>query len=815
MTEKITQCCYTNATREVGGKVSSGWQPVAVSDDIPPDAYNNCIKLQNSNSSIQSHPLDEDGNILNLYEVSGDGAYIYVSRTRFGLLDRLGRPNMFSHAYIFPVKTASAAGDPNIFLTLDRSNFAENEEDALMHREKLLRHEPFTIQGALETAGMSLRAYLTMIRCVYARFSERKAAKPVYIGYDGDEKKMQAILFCIYYGLPFYVRRNLSAASAESATSAGKNLVFSKYASRHEAYFEPVTGENNVLTSRMESRLERYGFADYAVRNLDSIDPREYFEDLEALAVELGDMTASNELILKIAHQMLLGQEPHGLSDEELDGRLSDALRSKTQGNVRMEEYISELLDEIRARKQQLTEESEANLSERLALPATERLASAGEQYWIYRLSSMSAEEAAKTLSYTPEAAFSRYQKELARSKNGLEILDAYYSEYPLRDKELSWDALLRLLRDTEFMPSRMRTINCVALEAWNLYCRQLKSGAPAKATMNDFLRVMGMISSREGLAECEQKAREKYWELMPYEMMSYSGFQEYTDMIIINDKCRCVVCFYSIFYKYGHSDIWKLLAELNRFFVEQSSFIAKEGLARLLVTKAEAEISPDPVRWPLLSEWLEAAAAVGGEQRFTDALEALSSLRERRFTRFASIYKDMARTAGYDAGLKAEMKFLGRLYNAELRQLDTAAAPVPLDIWLLPAASVYDNCFKFVEDGIPEVLMDEDLSEAISCPLMRVPAYLEQAEEYAAGNGAESKLVRKFLNEFKIVDKRRRAQEQLKRVTAGQQSNAGNPGRQEDFGRSRASNNRTLPQRTGGETSKKGLFKDIFGRKQ
>ena len=102
MTEKITQCCYTNATREAGGKVSSGWQPVAVSDDIPPDAYNNCIKLQNSNSSIQSHPLDEDGNILNLYEVSGDGAYIYVSRTRFGLLDRLGRPNMFSHAYIFP-----------------------------------------------------------------------------------------------------------------------------------------------------------------------------------------------------------------------------------------------------------------------------------------------------------------------------------------------------------------------------------------------------------------------------------------------------------------------------------------------------------------------------------------------------------------------------------------------------------------------------------------------------------------------------------------------------------------------------------------
>ena len=56
------------------------------------------------------------------------------------------------------------------------------------------------------------------------------------------------------------------------------------------------------------------------------------------------------------------------------------------------------MLDEVRARKMFLTEESEANLADRLAAPATARLADSGEQYNIYRFSTLSVEEAAKML---------------------------------------------------------------------------------------------------------------------------------------------------------------------------------------------------------------------------------------------------------------------------------------------------------------------------------------------------------------------------------------------------------------------------------
>ena len=104
MTNRVLQCCYTNASQEVNGKISSGWKAVSVSADIPSDAYTTCVKLQSANSTIQSTMLDETGNVLNLLEIVGDGNYLYIMRSQYGLLDRLGRPNMFSHASFFRVE---------------------------------------------------------------------------------------------------------------------------------------------------------------------------------------------------------------------------------------------------------------------------------------------------------------------------------------------------------------------------------------------------------------------------------------------------------------------------------------------------------------------------------------------------------------------------------------------------------------------------------------------------------------------------------------------------------------------------------------
>lgn len=292
MTENIMQCCYTNAVQEVGGKISSGWQPVAVSDNIPSEAYNGCVSLQNANATIQAPMVDERGNVLNLYEITGDGSFVYVSRTQYGLVDRLGRPNMFSHAYIFSWKKEDVIGDPNTFLTIDRSNFAEDEQTASTQKTQLHRNAALTLEQAMRTAGLTPETYLTLIQCVYCQFSERKAAKPLFIQFDGSEEQMQAILYCIYFGLPHYVRKSLSIASAISNTSDSKNIIFSEFASKHETYIIPQTGENNLLTQRAERKIARLGFSDFAVRNCTSIDARQYFAQLDIPEDVMGQQAA-------------------------------------------------------------------------------------------------------------------------------------------------------------------------------------------------------------------------------------------------------------------------------------------------------------------------------------------------------------------------------------------------------------------------------------------------------------------------------------------------------------------------------------------
>ena len=124
---------------------------------------------------------------------------------------------------------------------------------------------------------MQSETYLTLIRCVYAQYSERKAAKPLYVQYDGAEEQMRAILYCIYMGIPYSMRRNLSVASAAAGTSKSYHLVFSADAARHGNFVVPGTGENNILTPRAERRIARCGFVEHAAAHCREQDMDAYF----------------------------------------------------------------------------------------------------------------------------------------------------------------------------------------------------------------------------------------------------------------------------------------------------------------------------------------------------------------------------------------------------------------------------------------------------------------------------------------------------------------------------------------------------------
>lgn len=329
---KWYQCCYTNVSHRVGDTLKTGWQQVAVSDDIPSSACRKCIKYQGTNSTISRQMVDEDGNILNLLELIGDGSYLYMIRTQYGLTDAHGRANMFSHAYIFPCEDADNISNPNTFLTIANENFTSSEDEAeqTKNREMLVRNSDFSIESVLEHCGLTDELYLTLTRCVYVQLCMDSITKPLYIEYNGSEEQIRELLYLIYNALPLSARRHLSAVSCPKDNLKGINIVFSKNVREQKRYLVPKTGDNSVLSEAEERRFFRLEYMGHAVSICRKGDIGKYYKNLEKRAMRLGDASASNPEILRIAYKIYVEQKPASLGKEELTGLLRDVLQLNT-----------------------------------------------------------------------------------------------------------------------------------------------------------------------------------------------------------------------------------------------------------------------------------------------------------------------------------------------------------------------------------------------------------------------------------------------------------------------------------------------------
>ena len=753
MSQLFFQCCYTNATRETDGRVSSGWQAVAVSPDISAAAYRACTRLQNANSTIHGPMRDEEGNVLRLWELCGDGEYLCLLQTQYGLLDRLGRANMFSHAFVFPAREGAVA-DPNAFLTVAAENFKTGEAEAEPIPAELRRTEPMTIEGALSAAGIPPEAYVTLIRCAYLQVTEKRG-EPLYLCYDGTEAQRRAILFAIYWGLPLSLRRRLCTASCPSQGDGGKHLVFSLRAEKYPTWLDPRTGENTLLTPRRERKLERYGFADYAARNYQTLDAAAFFTQLEADAAALGDPTASDELILKLAHQFRTRPDPAAYRDDELEGCLSDALRARSSGSGELERRIAALLDEIRRRDGSLTEETEENLAQRLAAPLTRELAEAGLRYRIHRFRALPAPQAARQMTELPEEDFRRYADALSRDAKGREILDLHFSAR-LGETPESWDALRREEERSRFLRPRPQTEERLEAAAGALYARDLEGETGAQAALREYLDFQRRLLPESAIPGCAAAAKETYWARQSYESFCTERRGEYQAM---------------------ETDGQPLAA----------AFARMGGLLDTLVEKSESEYLrsaqwylsnlPDPERAaaavaraalqsgfsgdPDFAEWTILAATARDPEQ-ADSLTAIRDcLAERQLLRLTEkgllpLERDIRRTPALRPWAERLAKLLLPLC---LRCERIGSAPAPLDLWLLLGAWQGENPFDLFETAKPAVLEAESAPTAAESRLLREEPFPAQAEDYIRRRGQEARAVKRWLGELRQEEKRRAAE--------------------------------------------------------
>lgn len=772
MIKDVWQCCYTNAIREVGNIVSSGWQAVCVSPELPSEALAFCTKIQSANSSIQRNMVDESGAVLNLLELSGDGSYIYVMRTQYGLRDRLGRANMFSHAYIFSCKDADTVSDPNLILTIANDNFKDNEVSAMEEVKALSRIPAFEIRRAMQVAGLDKATYFTLIRSVYTQMSDKKSIKPLYIQYDGTEDALRAILFCIYYGLPFSLRRRLSVASVKTDNTVGKNIIFSRKAREQDVYIDLVTGENTVLTPRIERRLSRLGFLDFAAGHVFSPNIQQYFEELENKAFELGDASGTNELILRFAHYQLAEEGLGDIEDIELDARLSDALRSRSIGNKAMDEYIALLLREITSRKLVLTDENEKALMEKLATSPSNNFPDAVEQYNLYRLNDLPMNEAAIKLSQMPEPIFSDYRAKLLSQENGRKLLDYYYAEIMLNKSHISWESIQKVVSVTADLTEKRRTDNRIDEYAWKLYCDSfdmIKEGRISYivSEYNKYMSIMRTRLSKDDALQCALAAKEVFWDYMTYDDINFVMYHHYKEMEVHSARCERMLLYCSlpltfISQKEGEGEI-AFFRAANQFFSE--AMYELEDQYPKLAKKVINEIQNHEVNLiENFEHWCQIMFLTFDPDAFECLLQLYGSIRggdniDKIFTYF-SMFIDACDDAHLFPKIKktiAQIVFL-LTWDSDLEDF-----PLGLDYWLLIGSCLFSNSFDIFNDIKPYVF-DVDAKKVVSeSKLIGRRRYSNDAADYVRERGRESRTVKKWIT----------ALQRLKRASADTRNEA------------------------------------------
>ena len=739
MVDRIMQCCYTNSNKQVGDSLTSGWQRVAVSEELPERAAAACVQLQQSHSRIQGPMTDEEGRTLNLLELSSDGEFLYFIRTRYGLLDRLGRPNMFSHGYIFSARERDFFEDPNRFLTLSDSNFTASEEEADKNKERVdfERLPPFLLTDALKESGVSRENYALLIKAVYLSVSDAQQSHPLYLVYE-KEKEIRPLLFVIYSGLPFSLRRQLFIASCPTPNTNHHHLVFTKTKEGKDRYIVAKTGENSVLSEKALNRLRRIGFLD---AGMEASDKGMYYKTLEKRALALGDGTAGDELVLKIAHHIGTETETEDLADEGVIGLLSDALRAGSSGSGMMEEYILDKLSEITRRRISLTRELEEVLSERQET-MSESFREAVLDYEIQKLKKMSVQEAFLYLKGRRERSLAAYVGRLLLEDFGEPVLDLYFADALLMQKG-DPQALLSVLREASRLRSRPKTEEALETVALSSFRAGLEENPPEGYRQYRLLLTTlfgaDFFSSHKGRKALEELFS-LYWSRVDYENFSFDKSEEYVffekEMQSVHPSAPLPIDIKGLFSLKEASDKGE-----EEFLLFLHSLCREKGLGYKDLKHGIGQLYED--RAMLI--WSEIVAGLEDASLLPSLLKIRDGLREPfRQDSVLSRYAVLFAAASEKGKEEAVSRMNQKIVLPRFLEMERNQRPIPLDLWLYVGFLEYDNAFFVFDDFSPLALADESL--AFYSKLLEKSPFREQAGEYIRGKGSHGKTIKKWM---------------------------------------------------------------------
>ncbi|KIR01548.1 hypothetical protein P261_00362 [Lachnospiraceae bacterium TWA4] len=656
---------------------------------------------------------------------------------------------MFAHAYIFSWKNRQFLEDPNEILAIADSNFKQDVEDAEQMIEQPLEYTRFlSIEEAMEVAKFGKEEYLLLMQCIVAHMSDKKAMDPLYIQYDGTNEQMKAILYCIYYALPYYLKKNLGITScATSNNEKVKGLIFSVCATKALKYVSPLTKETNVLTNQYKNKIKGMGFADYVVKNLGEVNPTEYFKKLEKTAIELGDDTASDELILKISHQLIMKSDVKDYSDNELDKNLMEVLRSKSRESILIENYMVDLIREYQKRNLYLTEEGEAYLLDKFEMAKTIEFREVVKEYNTYKILTMPISDAAELI-YKMGSSGQEYIEILKTTDKGCKIIEEYYHSYLLKDKEhLAWEDLKLVIEQMKTIGLETELVDDIEGLALVLYSKEIENPQCTQLAYHNYMDLMSQFTPSSRIEQCASAVKEVYWNQMSFKKFSKIPEIDYKELKVDSNSYRL----FKDLRNFISDTMLENVATDNEFLVKVRKYVTKywelisdkerKDLKDLLISRIEGK----PIDQNFLKEWIEILLSVREKSQVDRLFICMEDLKTEDYEKVVMYL--------YDQWIKESLpKSVFKLIT--LIGLDNyKEKSIPIDFWLVAGKTLYENTFMIFDEYKPDLLKVDSKKVLKSSQLFRntQSKYFNDAKDYVENRGEESKVIKKWIN---FIDK-------------------------------------------------------------
>ena len=232
------------------------------------------------------------------------------------------------------------------------------------------------------------------------------------------------------------------------------------------------------------------------------------------------------------------------------------------------------------------------------------------------------------------------------------------------------------------------------------------------------------------------------------------------------SDKCSMFGHFYAVLDTYKDSGDDEFLLSLNKFFLLFRRLIAEGKLSTAILTKTEEQTKLISAKAITLYDWMRVAALAEGREFFAEILKLKKAFDYHTYGAFVEEYQKIIKVSTFSKNSGMLTKALSKALIADCKRTDCNQDPIPLDVWLILGSSQYTNAFQLFDVTSPRpcVLDQQETLVVGQSKLLKVRPYSLYAEDYIQNRGAEAKVVRKWINELKNIEKRRRADERKTR---------------------------------------------------